>query len=393
MLKSTAQDFESPTSDLIPVEIRKTSLLTSLPHMEDLHTFHRFPVYIGCTDQPLPAKDIRADLSFQICQDTGFIQVSKLLPLDIVYSDFHSEGLGKVWADHYDRFADFILKFNPKKILEIGGGAGALAKRALHKSKDLEWTMIEPTPGTQSEGNFKVIQGFFDETFKLEEPIDAVIHSHVIEHLYQPEEAIKNIFHFLRDGQSHFISLPHLKKWLQNKAPNTLNFEHTVFLTEEVMEYLLIKNGFSIIAKEYYEDHSIFFHAIKAQPQPALKFENHYNEYKQIFLDFVDFHRNEISSLNKKMEQFSGPIYLFGAHIFSQFLVEMGLKVDRIECILDNSKIKQGKRLYGTSLNVRSPEILKNAACPGVILKAGAYTQEIKKQFHELNAKITYLSD
>ena len=41
--------------------------------------------------------------------------------------------------------------------------------------------------------------------------------------------------------------------------------------------------------------------------------------------------------------------------------------------------MKQGKRLYGTPLKVRSPKCLENELNPYVIIKAGFYTNEIKE--------------
>jgi len=90
-----------------------------------------------------------------------------------------------------------------------------------------------------------------------------------------------------------------------------------------------------------------------------------------------------IKNLNDKIEIHKGPIYLFGAHIFSQYLMAFGLKIDNVVNILDNSKLKQGKRLYGTDLFVKSPKCLKNVDSPLVILKAGPYNDEIKKDILE----------
>ena len=57
-----------------------------------------------------------------------------------------------------------------------------------------------------------------------------------------------------------------------------------------------------------------------------------------------------------------------------------GLNISKIKSILDNSKTKQGKRLYGTNIIVHSPEILRNEKTPVLILKAGIYNNEIKNQ-------------
>ena len=50
-----------------------------------------------------------------------------------------------------------------------------------------------------------------------------------------------------------------------------------------------------------------------------------------------------------------------------------------ISCILDNDKSKHGNRLYGTNLHCFCPTVLKGQKNPIVILKAGIYNKEIKK--------------
>jgi hypothetical protein len=85
-----------------------------------------------------------------------------------------------------------------------------------------------------------------------------------------------------------------------------------------------------------------------------------------------------ISSYNNKLDQIGGPVYLFGAHVFAQFLIQMGLDLTLIVSIIDNDKNKQGKRLYGSNLMVESPAILSDTDNPIVILKAGVYNEEIK---------------
>ena len=85
-------------------------------------------------------------------------------------------------------------------------------------------------------------------------------------------------------------------------------------------------------------------------------------------------------------------IYLFGAHIFSQMLIHFGLRIDKVRCILDNDPLKQGKRLYGTSFRVKSPEVLRNEDKPIVVLNAGAYSGEIKDDIvKRINSKTTFL--
>ncbi len=371
--------------------IRTKSLLKPDEPLEHLHTFTDFPVFMGCVDTP-EEDDIVADMVWDIGTETGLIQLKKLLPLDVLYTNQHNDGLGKTWEDHYIAFADFLNKYKPKHILEIGGAHQKIAELYWrHDGADATWTTVEPNPQHITSPKIKVIKGWFDDKLETNEPVDTVIHSHVFEHTYQPFEFIANISKFLKQGDRHIFTFPNLLPFLANKWTNCLNFEHTAFLTEEVTDYILKKEGFKIIEKQYYGNpHSIFYATEKtdiSREMPEVK--NNYEEYKKLFMDYINYHLEMVKGLNEQIEKSDKPLYLFGAHIFSQYLIGFGLKTDKIICIIDNSPTKNGKRLYGTNLKVESPTILADKGEVNVILRAAGYNEEIKAQLKTINNKIT----
>jgi hypothetical protein len=176
---------------------------------------------------------------------------------------------------------------------------------------------------------------------------------------------------------------------LRLKWTNTLNFEHTAFLTEEITEYILRLFGFVVLEKEYYGDpHSVFYATEKSdksdKSDKSIPFLiNRYIRHRDLFLDYIDYHFEMVSDLNSLIEKSADPVYLFGAHIFSQTLIQFGLKTEKIISILDNSPVKQGKRLYGTRFKIESPKVLKGFPRVNVILKAAGYNTEIKKDIWE----------
>lgn len=111
-------------------------------------------------------------------------------------------------------------------------------------------------------------------------------------------------------------------------------------------------------------------------PVPSSLYKNN----KKLYDDYIKYHEDLIKELNQKMLEADGPIYLFGAHVFAQYLIAFGLNAGLVTSILDNDKNKHGKRLSGTNLIVSSPEVLRNIDSPMVILKAGVYNEEIKSQ-------------
>ncbi|EAL9184467.1 SAM-dependent methyltransferase, partial [Campylobacter jejuni] len=101
------------------------------------------------------------------------------------------------------------------------------------------------------------------------------------------------------------------------------------------------------------------------------------------------YYQEKILYLNEILENTTKKVYLFGAHLFGQYLIFQGLNIKKIINILDNNPSKQEKRLYGTKFIVKSPKILKDQDNSLVILNAGVYNDEIEKDILEnINNKV-----
>jgi hypothetical protein len=260
----------------------------------------------------------------------------------------------------------------------------------------VKWTIIEPNPIPQRGVKAIYIKAFFDENYKSIEKYDLVVHSHTLEHSYEPDKFIYNISNFLKDGDLHCFSVPNIEAWVKRKYTNAINFEHTFLINKTYIDFLLKKNGFKIIVKKNFcNKHSIFY--ITKKCSDIKKQKNHlnnktlYSKNKKMINDYKDFLYHQITKLNNSILKNNGEIFLFGGHIFSQTLLSLGLDSSRIKCILDNNKDKQEKRLYGTNLIVKNPKILKLAKNPIVILRAGSYEEEIKKSLIKHNKEIIWI--
>jgi hypothetical protein len=361
--------------------------------LEPLHTFKQFPVFMGCTDQSA-SEDILADMNWNISKESGMIQLNPLLPLDVVYSAEHGSGTtGKAWDEHHTEFANFINTFKPKSVLEIGGLHGILAKKYLKLDNEVKWTMIEPNPTVDPSLPINVVKGFFDDKFTSDEKFEAVIHSHVLEHVYNPDEFINHKSSFMNDGDLLIFTLPNMQVMLENNYTNCINFEHTLYFTEPYIEYFLNKYNFELVEKQYFrKDHSIFYCARKTNNVKAKLPKGLYELNKSTFEKYINAHNDDVTYLNTLIRTATSPVFLFGAHVFSQYLISFGLDTSKIVCLLDNDSKKEGKRLYGTNLISQSPKTLKNYKSAIVILRAGVYNDEVKKDILDnINSNITFI--
>lgn len=371
---------------------RKADVVTGSTNMEDMHSMADFPVFMGCVDY-LKSEDLVAELTWQINRDSGFIQLKKLIPLDVLYQAQHAGAVGGIWMEHHRRFSQFLYKYKTNSVLEIGGAHGILSKE-YQKLEKIPWTILEPNPSPVDGCEARFIKGFFDDKFSYDDAFDTLVHSHVFEHIYEPDQFIRHLSEFMSVGKHLVFSLPNMQVCLERNYTNCINFEHTVFLTEPYVEHLLAKHGFKLLNKEYFmDDHSIFYAAVRDPSVKSIALPHGlYEKNKNLFRNYVSYHEKLIQNLNRKIREVTQPVYLFGAHVFSQYLIESGLETNRIVSLLDNDPNKQGKRLYGTSLLVQSPKVLSTVKNPIVILKAGVYNQEIKDDIlRNINSAVAYL--
>jgi len=356
-------------------ERRTKDIVTQNEDLEPIYTFEDFPVLMTCTNQD-QSYDVKANLEFAISKSSGMIQGLNLVDLDFLYGEAHVSGvLGSIWKNHHKSFAEFIFKYNRKNIIEIGGQHGILYNSYKEINKNFKWTMIDPDPSNDIDEDVNVIKGFFDEKTTIDPDVDCIVHSHFFEHLYEPSSFLKQIAQVL-DGKMMIFSTPNLDQWFKKNYSQTLTFEHTFLFNEYYVKKLLSQNNLEIVDMQYYCDEHSIFYAIKYNPNMnPIQNENYYDENKKSFLKFIQYKKNIIERINKF--SCSKKFYIFGAHVNTQFLVNLGLDTNNIICLLDNSDFKQNKRLYGTNLLVKKPSVLEDDFEAVVIVDTGKYNEEI----------------
>lgn len=363
---------------------RENCLITREKNIEDLFTFKNFPVFISCTDEN-SQDDIFCDMKWGISQN-GTIQLKELIPLDILYKNHHNSGtVGNLWRLHHKTFFEFISKRNFKNVLEIGGSGGSLSSIFFNFQPDCSWTNIEPGNHKNNDNKVNLINAYFEQ-YNFNKKYDTIIHSHVFEHIYDPIEFLKKINSILTDDGHHYISIPNMKNWLSNGYSNTLMFEHTFYVDENVLESMLNLSGF-LITDKLITDHSIFVCCKKTQPINKTTYQT--EKIKKIFLEYIKNLEQDNESIIEKVGNKN--VYIFGAHIFTQMIINLGLNHNQIISILDNDTSKKNKRLYGTNLYVDSPSVLGKITNPIVICRCGVYSEEIKKDLLTINPSIQFI--
>ena len=348
--------------------------------LSERHTFYDFPIYMGVTSDVIES-DINADMVFSECLDCNCVQLGSLIPLDILYSKPHNAAIGKMWDKHHYEFYQFIKRYAKGTIVEIGGGNLKLA-RHLEKEKSVEQIIIHDYNFYQDDVSNKIIFKSPSKSLNTQQvSADMIVHSHLIEHLYEPVDDVIEMASSLPIGAHMAIAMPLIDVMIEDKFTNAMNFEHTYMLTYDMAERILNRAGLNIVDKKYFSRHVAFIVAEKTnnKSESVSKYEGNV----KAFNEFITYYKEEVEKIQNQINSKKEDTFIFGAHIFTQYLFGFGLSENLFSNTLDNDPDKIGNRLYGTSLQVKSPKILKDVESPTVVLKAAMYTEEIKKDILE----------
>ena len=372
---------------------RDKCVVTGSKNLEEIYRFIDFPVHQGTTNAPFE-EDLRMDLIFDICKESGMIQVRNLVPEPVLYNQEHSRSIGGTWQRHHKKFADFLRKYEPCKVFEIGGGIGFLETFYNNgKYTPVPWIILEPNAEPIEGCHAEYERGFFNESYSIKSEYDTLVFSHLFEHIYKPYEFMSHLSAEIAIGKKMVFSVPDMEAMLNNHQTNTLNFEHCYYAAEPYVDYMLTKNGFEILEKKKYEGHSIFYSAERRKTvSKDYQLKYLYEKNLKVFQKFIDDYKAFVNSVNEKLvTEKPEYVFLFGAHLFSQFLLGFGLHEKNIKAILDNDKAKHGRRLQGSNLICKSPEVLRGIKAPVVIIRAGTYQEEIKKGLFAVNKNVIIL--
>jgi predicted SAM-dependent methyltransferase len=353
-------------------------------NLDNIKIVENVPIKLTCYS--IPTYD-SSELSFSKCNSCNTIQLDKLIPLDILYSSSHNyTSCGSVWEKYFDLFVSYIKSISiNKNILEIGDPSGKIALKLNDYNK---WIIVEKNKNSKIIFNEKItfIEQFFDDDFIINDKIDIIVHSHLFEHIYEPNKFLKKCYDVLNDNGEMFFGVPNMQHFTETNICPFLGlfFEHTIFLNKENINYLLNKNNFKIIKIIDYEKHSIIYHCKKIIDNNNFnnnfKITNYYDNFEKSIIIYYEFAKkcnNIIKNTNKD-------VYIFGASYNSQLLISFGLEMKNVKGFLDNCKEKQDKFLHGYNIKIYDPSIIKNKNSI-IILKNGYYTNEILKQIYEFN--------
>ncbi len=354
------------------------------------HINLKFPMLPVCVETP-QNEDFLIPFTICMCKQCGLIMLKTIVDPEVLYKIFHSDGIGKIWDDHYNQFAELIKQYHKTgRILEIGAGQGKLIKKMIqYYSSGVE--VMDPLYEGPRE-NIVVHPFLFEKETaeRLQGQFDSIVSSHTLEHFVEFKEYFENSWKALKPGGFLFTSIPNQESNFAKGYGNQLNFEHTSICTNLHWMYLHYKYGFVIRKISLYLDHSIQIAAQKVE-KPV----DYDIDIKTFSEKLLEQYARSIKERMDKIKQFAKPDkenWIYGASNFTQPLFVYGLEEGYFKGILDSSPLKHNKRMYGTSLICRNPdEIIPQNNNLRVFLNIGQYNKEVFEKFHAINPSAEFI--
>jgi SAM-dependent methyltransferase len=341
--------------------------------------FGQMPAYIGTTSSN--STDEFYPMAWGLRGD-GLYGVVDWPRLDLIYLRNHNDLVGKTWERHLNQFAQFVSKHALGNILEIGSGHGLLSQKFMQErlasSDEIRWHCIEPNPLNEN-NHGKLVEGWFPEDLPSDLDFHTVVHSHVFEHQESPLEFAASISRVLPLGGRVVFSIPNMSEMAENLDLNMLMFEHLTFLTETEAAGIMAHAGFELLEILYFEKHSVFMSfSKKSNPSDEIYVSKiSHLVFRNVCQNFA----SNLKLLASKIERFfsdaPGQKFVFGAHVFLQYIIGAGLDQNSIDGILDNNPKKHGERLYGTHLRVINPNTFSFDQPASVVVPMASYELEV----------------
>jgi predicted SAM-dependent methyltransferase len=295
------------------------------------------------------------------------------------YSGVHSEAVGGIWNLHHKELSNFIK--NEKKdsgfTLEIGP-----SNNPISRENTIFVDLFEKIP-FDLKNNEEYHHARFPD-FDSEVKFSTIIASHVFEHSLDPTKFLLKCKNLLEKNGSIFLSIPNFEIWINEKYWNGITPEHQIYPTIKQVKEICNKLKLKLKYIKF-ENHSVFFKISDHLKNNDVKT----NDEDLKINEWIDSINESVNYLEKELSKYDNSnIFITGASHISQYPILISSKIkERISFVLDNSKSKHQKRLYGTEIYCKPFEFIENLKKPLIAVFNSPYQNEMIKQILSINDK------
>ena len=286
------------------------------------------------------------------------------------------------------------------KIVDIGGNDGTLLAAFKEVSeKEINVLNVDPSenlaPLSEAKGVPTLTEFFGVNTGDKIGKVDVVTSTNVFQHLKDINGFAEGVSKILTKHSIWVLEFPY---WIHDMKTNQFDqiyHEHMYYHSVTPMKMMMEKHGMKIINVTKQNIHGGTLRLVIAKKDAKHTSDITVEAYLQLEKNYgLDYHvkwgkevqQHIIDSKNfiKQLKSESKTIYGFGAAAKGCiYMNTMNLTYEDIDCIIDDTDLKQGKYIPGTGIQVVSREMLKEKQPDYILILAHNFKDYIIESLKE----------
>jgi SAM-dependent methyltransferase len=307
------------------------------------------------------------NIYFSVCGNCGHLQQWPPVSSDLM-------------AYHYDTFASYELHGDPEQLraampsrhasrflslardiglapgraYEVGCASGEMLNQFRREGWDVRGCDPSPSAISQARAIFDIAAdiGGEEEVLPRQRDLDLILICHVLEHLYNPAEALIRFHGALALGGHLLLEVP-CAMAAESLPPGWFTFEHLHYYRPAILEWLLHQAGFELLelriamTAEHYPVITVAarkapygtVQAIALDPESSIAMARQYAARDAAIW----------ASTARKLAEVTGPVFVYGAGIHTAQLLDHTQLAEQAEiiAIADRDSKKWGQSLAG----------------------------------------------
>ncbi len=342
-------------------------------------------------------------LVLEWCESCGNVQLRDCLDAATLYSDYlYVTPRSTMLSEHYEYLTNFLESngyLNADAfVLEVGSNAGYFLEHLKPRVRDvLGIDPAEKICEMANESGVPTTCDFFDKE-SAERAVaehgrpQLIVARHCMAHNESPHGMIEGAAAVLDDDGYLVIENAYVLNTIENTEFDQVYHEHMFYFSIRSMSALLARHGLQLVDVTMSLVHggSIIFVAKHGQGDEPKEAVRHYESRETLFLNAETFRRfaartaeikDSLRSLVDELNAQGSSIFTYGATAKGNTLLNyVGLTSGEIAYCVDSTKIKQGRFLPQSNIEIISEEAAAENPPDYFLLTAWNYQDEIIKK-------------
>lgn len=357
-------------------------------------------------------------LGVSICEDCGLNQLTYIVAKEELYlKDYlYEASITKTADTHWKEFAESsVKKLGVEKdslIVDIGSNDGSLLLK--YKNEGMQVMGFDPTPeATQLaiDRGVPTVQDFFTQEKALqhfkESTVDLVVGTNVFAHVDDLDDFIEGVKSILKINGVFIFESPYFGEFLKGLEYDTVYHQHLSYLSLKPLVKFLEKHGMEAFDVEQHELHGGGFRVYIArkgqrtvEPSVNAMLASETWEMRDLehFAELTKESREKLNDVVRDIKLQGKSLAVVSTPAKGNTLLNYTGVGRYVDFATDKSKLKQGRFLPGTGIEVFSDDELVKRQPDYVLVLAWNFFDEIVanvkkagykgKFIHPLTAKI-----